>query len=72
MSKRKEYRFSFHYHKQRDMMSVHFRKACFLVKDVQCLTSCVSKYNKTQPRLVMQGWAKEVIIPKGSKTAIIV
>lgn len=68
----KEYRFFYHYYKQKGKMSVHFRGTCSIVDQVQCLVPCFSKFNKKQPKLVMQGFAKEVIIPPGSKIATIV
>lgn len=45
-------------------MSVHFKKTCHVVTDIKCNVACETKYNKTQPYLVMQGFAKEVIIDK--------
>ncbi len=43
-------------------MSVHFRNTCADVEKVVCSVPCESKKNKTQPRRVMQGFAKEVKI----------
>lgn len=53
-------------------MSIHFRGRCSVVDNVQCLVTCVSKYNKRQPRVVMQGYATDVIISKNGKTATII
>jgi len=53
-------------------MSVHFKGTCHVVDDIQCLVPCVTKWNKRQPQLVMQGYAREVIISPGSKIATIV
>jgi hypothetical protein len=58
----KSYRFFYHYYKQKGKMSVHFRGKCSVVKDVQCFTSCNTKWNKIQPNLVMQGYATAVHI----------
>lgn len=59
------YRFFYHYFKQKGKMSVHFRNTCTVVDDVKCLAPCESKWNKRQPHLVMQGFAKEVVVKKG-------
>lgn len=60
--KMKKYRFFYHYYKQYDRMSVHFKNTCSDVEKVVCSVPCESKKNKTQPRRVMQGFAKEVKI----------
>jgi hypothetical protein len=46
-------------------MSIHFRNKCSIVDNVVCLTACETKWRKTQPRLVMQGFCKEVKIENG-------
>jgi len=66
--KPKTYRFFYHYNKQNKKMTVHYRGICYLVKDIDCQVPCNSKWNKTQPNLVMQGFAKEVIINKDRAT----
>lgn len=43
-------------------MSVHFRNSCTVVDDIECLVPCETKWNKTQPQLIMRGFAKEVTI----------
>jgi hypothetical protein len=43
-------------------MSIHFKKTCTVVDDVQCNVPCETKWKKTQPNLVMQGFAKNIII----------
>lgn len=62
MAKNREYRFFYHYYKQYKCLSVHFKGKCYKVNDVICNVSCESKWNKTQPNLVMQGFAKELKI----------
>ena len=62
----KKYRFFFHYYKQKGMMSVHFKKKCFIAKNVVCTAPCTTKWNKTQPMLVMQGFAREIIVDKNT------
>lgn len=60
--KKNTYRFFYHFFKQKGRMSVHFRDMCTVVDDVVCEVPCETKWNKIQPRLVMQGYATEVSI----------
>ncbi len=60
-----EYRFFYHYYKQYNKMSVHFKRQCFVVDSIECNTHCETKWNKTQPHLVMQGFAENVVIENG-------
>jgi hypothetical protein len=59
---KKKYRFNYHYFKQKGMMSVHFKKTCTVVSNIVCKVPCETKWNKIQPRLVMQGFAEKVTI----------
>ncbi len=43
-------------------MTVHFKNTCHSVSDVVCNVPCESKWNKKQPRLVMQGFAEDVTL----------
>ena len=56
MSKAK--RFFFHYNKPNKKISVHFNKTCYIVDDIVCSATTESKWNKKQPNLVIQGWAR--------------
>lgn len=58
----KKYRFFYHYFKQKKRMSVHFRGKCTVVDDIICKMPCETKWKKTQPQLIMQGYAHEVAI----------
>lgn len=58
----KNYRFFYHFYKQKGKMSVHFKKSCTVVDDVICEVPCETKWKPTQPKLVMQGFAKDVQI----------
>jgi len=58
----KKYRFFFHYFKHKKKMSVHFKKQCIVVDDIICNVPCETKWNKTQPNIVMQGFAEKVLI----------
>jgi len=61
----KKYRFFYHYYKGKKMMSVHFRKVCYPIQDVICNVPCETKWNTTQPQLVMRGYCSDVSIIKG-------
>lgn len=43
-------------------MTIHHRGKCLSCKNLTCLVPCTTKWNKRQPYLVMQGFAKEVIV----------
>lgn len=66
----REYRFFYHYNKPAKAMSVHFRKRCYIVNNIACFVPTYSKWNKGQPKVVMQGFAKKIIV-SNDKTAII-
>lgn len=59
------YRFFYHYYKAKKAMSVHFRGACYVAKDVKCQVPCETKWNNRQPQLVMRGFANDVLIRDG-------
>jgi hypothetical protein len=58
----KKRRFFYHYNKRNHKMTVHFMGVCNIVDDVECRVGCESKWNKSQPQLVMRGWAYNVHI----------
>lgn len=43
-------------------MSIHFRNKCMRADDVICNVPIETKWNKTQPNLVMRGFASSVEI----------
>ncbi len=59
------YRFYYHYFKAKKRMSIHFRNTCSVVDNVICNVPCETKWRKTQPNLIMQGFAKDVKIENG-------
>jgi len=69
------YRFFYHFNKPMTqktgevIWSVHFRQTCYMVKNIQCQVPTNTKTNRIQPRGVVQGFCKEVIIQ--NDTAII-
>ena len=65
------YRFFYHYFKAKRKMSVHFRGTCHVVSNVTCNVPCETKWKKTQPSLVMQGFASHLHIDKIRDCAII-
>jgi hypothetical protein len=56
------WRFFYHYNKPKKAMSVHFRDTCYVVDNVLCERPCRTKWNKRQPHIVMQGFARDVVI----------
>lgn len=66
VSNMKKYRFFYHYYKQYNEMSVHFRDNCYRTKNVICNVPSETKWNKTQPYLVMQGFASSIEEIEGS------
>lgn len=58
----RKHRFFFHYYKQKGKMSVHFKGVCSVVEQIECEVPCETKWNKTQPKLVMRGYASSVEI----------
>jgi hypothetical protein len=62
----KTYRFFYHYFKQKKCLSVHFKKQCMQCQDIVCTAETESKWNKTQPQLVIQGFASRIEIKEGT------
>jgi len=58
----KKYRFYFHYYKRYECISIHFRNQCMICKDVVCEVPLESKWNETQPNLVLRGFCEEIYI----------
>lgn len=46
-------------------MSVHFRNQCMKADDIQCDVPVETKWNNTQPQLVLRGFAESVEIING-------
>lgn len=61
----KKRRFFFHYRKQDGRMSVHFDGLCIPCDSVVCHSSCESHARKTQPRMVMRGYASRLEVKDG-------
>lgn len=57
-----KYRFFYHYYRQYKCMSVHFKGVCYKTNNVICNVPTNTKWNKTQPQLVIQGFASELEI----------
>jgi hypothetical protein len=66
--------FWFHYNKPASMsagkvqVSIHFKKQCLIVDNLECFVPCRGKIRKTQPRFVMQGIANNITISNGIAT----
>ena len=61
----KKRRFFFHYRRATNGMTIHWKNECIPVVDVVCKVACETKRNKKQPKLVMQGFAKNVSVHDG-------
>ena len=46
-------------------MSIHYKNECLRANDVICNVPIETKWNKTQPNLVMRGFAESVEIKNG-------
>jgi hypothetical protein len=42
-------------------MSVHWKGQCYKVQNVDCKVPVETAWRKSMPKLVLKGWAKEVI-----------
>lgn len=58
----KQHRFFFHYNKPKNLMTVHYRGECYTVKHIKCGVPVETKWNTTQPRIVMRGWCNGIQI----------
>lgn len=56
----KKYRFYYHYYKQYNEMSVHFKGKCYRVGDVKCFVPTETKWNNRQPKLVIRGFCSNL------------
>lgn len=56
----KTYRFFYHFNKREKRMTVHFKGACTTVDDILVTVPCETKWSKTQPYLVMRGFARQI------------
>jgi hypothetical protein len=73
---KKKYRFKFHYNKPmsqrtgKKVWSVHYRGKCHIVDSIDCHVHCNSKVNKTQPYVVMEGFADSLLIASAGQALI--
>lgn len=71
-------RFFFHYNKPASLtagypkVTLHWEGKCILVDEIRCDVPVQTKARKTQPRLVVQGFAKHVFLSSENKMAVIV
>jgi len=66
----KQYTFFYHYYKQKKKMSVHFKGSCYVTDNVVCKVPCETKWNKTQPNLVMKGKCTDIIVNEDCITVV--
>ena len=55
-----KYRFYYHWVRQTNKWSVHFKNKCVHAKHIKCNVPCESKINNAQPLRVMRGFAESV------------
>jgi hypothetical protein len=58
----KKRRFFFHFRKSTGELTLHWQKQCIPIKDVVCNVPLETKWNKIQPRVVLQGFAEKIEI----------
>lgn len=58
-------RFFFHFRKVTGELTLHWNKQCISIKDIVCNVPIQTKWNKQQPRVVLQGFANNVEINNG-------
>lgn len=61
-------RFFFHFRKATGDITLHWNKQCIPVQNIVCHVPVETKWNKQQPRVVLRGFAKEIIIEDGTAT----
>lgn len=62
------YRFFYHFRRATGGMTVHFKGSCLPCENVKCMVPCETKRRNKQPKLVMQGFCKEVVLNNGIAT----
>lgn len=62
-------RFFFHFRKSTGELTLHWNKQCIPLKDIVCNVPVETKWNKQQPKVVLQGFAHNVDIT-GEKAII--
>lgn len=67
----KKYRFFYHYYRQYNEMTVHFKKICYRTKNINCQVPTETKWNKNQPYLVVQGFCEKLEINEKKNLIII-
>ena len=62
LSRERKYRFFYHYNRQKNKISIHFRGKCYLVDNLSICVAAVSKRSEKSPKFVVQGWTKGIKI----------
>ena len=71
--KAKSYRFFYHYRRSIKGMTVHYKGICYPCHNVICEAKTETKWNKTQPQLVLQGFSTGLDLQyDGDSTTIII
>jgi len=58
----KKYRFFYHFRRSTLGMTVHYKGVCYPCKNVLCEAICETKWNKTQPLLILQGFSSGILV----------
>ena len=58
----KKYRFFYHYRRSTGGMTLHYKGICYPCKNIICEAKTETKYNKSQPLLVIQGFTSGIEI----------
>lgn len=72
------YVFWFHYNKPASnkaggpKLTVHFKKTCYIVDEIECNVKTFTHERKDQPRIVVKGKCSGVAIISGLKTKCII
>ena len=53
-------RFYYHYFRQNKCLSIHYNKSCTKVNNIICNVPTESKWNNTQPNLVLRGYCNDI------------
>lgn len=73
----KKYRFFYHFNKQMTnksgnvKWSIHFKGRCIIVDYFNCYVCTESKSNKVQPKAVVRGFCKDVVVTHNENGTVI-
>lgn len=62
--------FFYHYNKITKSLSLHYKKKCYMVTNIDCQVRAYSKHNLEQPRLIFKGLCNTIVIDKNNYATI--